>query len=98
MTHKTLQTCFSEALDGHGYGHAFYEPELASVVKPGACGFLRNGSWIPLVDLNEHEDLSAHRLSACPPLQQAPQSEREWGPKISNKLHQRKIDFKANLS
>jgi hypothetical protein len=98
MADKTLPTSFSEALHSHGYGHAFYEPESASVVRPGACGYLRNGSWVPIVDLTNAQDLAAHGLTACPPLQEAPESEREWGPKISSNVRQKKIDFKANAS
>ena len=37
---ENLATKYLESMKHHSYGYAFYEPEPASVVRPGVCGYL----------------------------------------------------------
>ena len=98
MVDKTLPRRYARSLANHGYGHALYEPVSVQELSPGSCGYLNDeGAWNPILRLDDQGALQAHGLSLCD-LERAPQSIREWGPKTSSNVKQRKIDLQGGAS
>lgn len=89
---SNLATKYAPSMTEHPYGHGFYEPELASVVRPGTCGYLnRLGQWQPIADLTNTDDLDEKKLKYPASLTRAPGRKHEWGPKCSNSVRQKKL-------
>lgn len=92
---------YPPSMKNHPYGHAFYEPELASVVRPASCGYLDDsGQWNPIADLNDEDDLKKADLKApdYDKMAEKPVRHHQWGPKASNAVRSLKLSGKAAVS
>ena len=94
-----LATKYLESMKHHPYGYALYEPEPASVIYPGVCGYLNDlCQWQPIADLTDDEALTKDGLSTPKALINAPDSHHRWGPKLSNSVRSNKVDAKVGAS
>lgn len=94
-----LATRYLESMKHHPYGYAFYEPEAASEVRPGTCGYLNEFcQWQPIADLTDVNDLQKKGLTEPADLIAAKDSSHEWGPKLSHSVRSAKLNVNLGAS
>lgn len=92
---------YAKSMEDHPYGFALYQPELSSILQPGACGYL-NGfkRWQPITKVNDTAALTA-ALGTYEPLSMAlalmPPQEMAWGPKASRRMKYTKIQASGSV-
>ncbi|KAJ6002594.1 hypothetical protein N7451_005141 [Penicillium sp. IBT 35674x] len=101
-----LGEVYQQSMLKHPYGYALYEPESSRVLQPGYCGYLtERGQWTPLlgidqkiINLGDSSALTQNGLTQFKHFHPAPSDERSWGPKLSGRVIQRKIDLEVGAS
>ncbi|EAW15296.1 uncharacterized protein ACLA_059630 [Aspergillus clavatus NRRL 1] len=101
-----LSALYQESMLSHPYGYALYEPESSKTLQPGFCGYITElGQWTPLlgadhlpINLGDATSLARNGLTPFTHFQRAPSDSRSWGPKVSGRLKQKKLDLSAGAS
>jgi hypothetical protein len=94
-----IATKYMTSMKQHPYGHAFYEPELASVVRPGACGYLNQKcQWQPITDLTDDSLLQQSEFTIPAALAEAKPRRHTWGPKQSIGVTAKKLSATLGAS
>lgn len=95
----TIHQDYANAMGFHGYGHAFYEPESAQVVRPGLCGYIDNsGIWQTIVDTTDAGEVNGKGFSELGSVAKMRASKRYWGPKTSDSINIKLTEVKAGTS
>ncbi|KAI9046057.1 uncharacterized protein KD926_006004 [Aspergillus affinis] len=102
----SLGASYQQSMLNHPYGYALYEPESSTTLQPGFCGYLTElGQWTPLlgtdqvpINLGDASSLARNGLTPFAYFQRAPSDERAWGPKMSGRMKQRKVDWNVGAS
>lgn len=102
----SLGASYQQSMLKHPYGYALYEPESSTTLQPGFCGYLTElGQWTPLlgvdqapIHLGDASSLARNGLTPFVHFQRAPSDERAWGPKMSGRMNQRKVDLDVGAS
>jgi hypothetical protein len=99
MPAPNLKQKYAQALQLHGFGHAFYEPP-ASAIEVGSADYLdSSGVWTPMLNVTDSVATSNKGLAAMPAekVRSAKKDKQTWGPKLSKTVRAKKEDLSVGL-
>lgn len=100
VAHGKLDQQYANIMQNHPFGIAMYRPLSQLLFKVGACGYFDDfGSWQPIVDLEQPDQLLRKNLSPVDDeLEKAPLDEGiRWGPKVSSHTKAKKIELSGGM-
>ncbi|KAF9554917.1 hypothetical protein CPC08DRAFT_151930 [Agrocybe pediades] len=95
-----LDQQYADVMQNHPYGIALYRPLRFSIFNPGSCGYFDdNGSWNPIVHLEDREMLARKGLSEMKDeIEKAPvDSGIKWGPLTSENTRATKVELSGGI-
>jgi len=95
-----LDQQYADIMSNHPYGIALYRPLRQSIFNPGSCGYFDdNGTWNPIVHLEDREMLARKGLSEMEDeIEKAPiDTGIKWGPMISENTKATKVKLSGGM-